>query len=60
MGKHSFSDSERKSYVEYINSSLRPGRNPEVDKLLGAITLPLQPDSEDELFKEVAKGLLLG
>ena len=51
---HSFSDSERIAFCDWINSSLAEDK-----ELHDFGILPINPDSDDELFKRVQNGILL-
>ena len=51
---HSFSESERIAFCDWINSCL--GEDQELQQLG---LLPIDPDSDDELFKRVQNGILL-
>lgn len=55
MSVHHFSDSERVSYVEYINKTLA---NDKVDN--STIPLPLDGTSTTSLFDVAKKGILFG
>eukprot|EP01114_Cavostelium_apophysatum_P008651 TRINITY_DN2129_c0_g1_i2.p1 TRINITY_DN2129_c0_g1~~TRINITY_DN2129_c0_g1_i2.p1 ORF type:complete len:551 (+),score=200.35 TRINITY_DN2129_c0_g1_i2:48-1655(+) len=54
MSKHHFSDTERKSFVDYLNKTLA---SESLD--VGVLPLPIDPDSPTELFQVASQGVLM-